>query len=261
MKKLLFAAALAAFVALTAQAELVETTIEYKDDDTVLEGVLIHSDDVKGPRPTVLVFHQWGGISEHELSHARQLTELGYAAFVADVYGKGVRPETTEARSAEAARYRGERDLFRKRVLASLDEARRHTDVVDTTKVAAIGYCFGGTAVLELARAGADISGVVSFHGALSSPRPGDAAQIKCPVLVLHGADDPYVPFDEVMGFQDEMRGGKVDWQMVSYGNAVHAFTDKGAGSDNSKGAAYNEKAARLSWDAMKAFLTEHFSR
>jgi dienelactone hydrolase len=129
----------------------------------------------------------------------------------------------------------------------------------DTKRVAAIGYCFGGTTVLEIARSGADIAGVASFHGALDTPNPGDAKNIKCKVLALHGGDDPYVPRKDVEAFEDEMRVGGVDWQLNVYSGAVHAFTNPEAGDDNSKGAAYNAKADRRSWDAMKLFFVEIF--
>jgi dienelactone hydrolase len=128
---------------------------------------------------------------------------------------------------------------------------------VDKNKTAAIGYCFGGTTVLELARSGADVDGVVSFHGGLGTPTPEDAKNIRSKVLALHGADDPFVPPQEVAGFEKEMRDAKVDWQLVAYGNSVHSFTDKGAGNDNSKGSAYNEKADQRSWEAMKSLFAE----
>jgi dienelactone hydrolase len=147
---------------------------------------------------------------------------------------------------------------MRARVRAGLDELKKQK-LTDPRRIAAIGYCFGGTTVLELARDGADIRGVVSFHGGLSTPTPQDAVNIKAKVLALHGADDPYVKADEVAAFQDEMRKGGVDWQFVSYSNAVHSFTNKWAGTDNSKGAAYNEKADKRSWEAMKVFFAEIF--
>jgi len=132
-------------------------------------------------------------------------------------------------------------------------------ELTDTKKVAAIGYCFGGTTVIELARSGANISGVVSFHGGLDSPKPEDGKNIKCKVLALHGADDPNVTAKDLAAFEEEMRKSKVDWQLIKYGGAVHAFTQKDAGNDNSKGAAYNELADKRSWEAMEQFFTEIF--
>ena len=131
--------------------------------------------------------------------------------------------------------------------------------MVDPKRMAAIGYCFGGTTVLELARSGADLAGVVSFHGGLSTPNPADAKNIKSTVLVLTGADDPSAKPEQVIAFEDEMRNAGVDWYLVSYGNAVHAFTNPASGTDNSKGVAYNEKADKRSWEAMEAFFTEIF--
>jgi dienelactone hydrolase len=186
------------------------------------------------------------------------LAKLGYVAFAADIYGKGVRPAAPADAAKTAGIYKNDRALMRSRVRAGLDELKKQR-FVDTRRLAAIGFCFGGTSVLELARDGADVNGVVSFHGGLSTPTPQDARNIKGRVLALHGADDPFVKADEVAAFQDEMRKANVDWQLISYGNAVHSFTNFAAGTDNSKGAAYNEKADRRSWQAMKDFFTELF--
>jgi dienelactone hydrolase len=243
---------------LSARSEIVSKSVEYKQGDTVLEGQSVYDDAVAGKRPAVLVVHQWKGLGNYEKKRAEMLARLGYNVFVADIYGKGIRPQTPQAAGAEAGKYKNDRALLRARVRAALDVLARH-ELTDPRRIAAIGYCFGGTAVLELARSGADIVGVVSFHGGLSSPTPGDARHIKAKVLVLHGADDRSVPSAEVAAFEDEMRQGGVDWQLIMYGGAVHAFTDWNAGNDNSKGAAYNERADRRSWEAMKQFFAELF--
>jgi dienelactone hydrolase len=159
---------------------------------------------------------------------------------------------------AQAGKYKSDRALLRQRVQAGLDTLLKQ-EGVDKRRVAAIGYCFGGTTALELARSGADIAGVVSFHGGLSTPTPEDAKNIKAKVLACHGADDPNVPPAEVAAFEKEMRDAKADWQLIAYGNAVHSFTDKSAGNDNSKGAAYNENADHRSWQAMKDMFAEIF--
>ena len=151
-----------------------------------------------------------------------------------------MRPNNPKDAAATAAIYKNNRVLLRERIKAALDELRRQ-QMVDTGKIAAIGYCFGGTTVLELARSGADVRGVVSFHGGLDTPSPQDAKNIRSKVLVLHGADDPYVPAEQIKAFEDEMRGGNVDWQLVKYSKAVHSFTNPDAGIDNSKGAAFKE--------------------
>lgn len=233
-------------------------TVEYKQGGTTLEGVVVYDDAVKGPRPGVLVVHQWMGITEYEKTRANMLAKLGYVAFCADIYGKGIHPRDTKEAGAEATKYKTDRALLRARVNAGLAELRK-SELVDQKRIAAIGYCFGGTTVLELARSGAELNGVVSFHGGLDSPAPADGKNIKCKVLACHGADDPFVPTKDLAAFESEMRDSKVDWQLISYGGAVHSFTQPMAGNDNSKGAAYNESADRRSWEAMKQFLGELF--
>jgi dienelactone hydrolase len=154
--------------------------------------------------------------------------------------------------------YRDDRTLMRNRGNAGLEVLRRH-ELTDVKRIGAMGYCFGGGVVLELARSGAEIAGVVGFHANLDTPNRDDAKNIKGKVLVLHGADDPLVPTDQVLAFQDEMRKAKVDWQMVFYGGAVHGFSMPESGMDPAKPAAYDEKADKRSWQAMKAFFGEVF--
>lgn len=257
MRKSLFLALLLT-AALTARSEITSKLVEYKQGDTVLEGLSVYDDSLQGKRPAILVVHQWKGLGDYEKKRAEMLAGLGYNVLAADIYGKGIRPETPQDAGAQAGKYKNDRDLMRARVRAALEVLTRN-DLTDTKRVAAIGYCFGGTTVLELARSGADITGVVSFHGGLSTPTPDDARNIRAKVLVLHGADDPNVPGPEVAAFENEMRKGGVDWQLVAFGGAVHSFTDWNAGSDNSKGAAYNEKADHRSWEIMKQFFAEIF--
>lgn len=242
--------------ALSTHAAVQSQKVEYKQGDTVCEGLLVWDDSFTGKRPGVLIAHQWKGAGDYEKMRAEMLARLGYVAFCADVYGKGVRADNPKDASALAAKYKNDRPLLRARINAALD-AMRQQERVNTDQVVAIGYCFGGTTVLELARSGANVDGVVSFHGGLNTPSPADAKNIKAKVLALHGADDPFVPNEEVLAFQKEMRDANVDWQLVAYGNAVHSFTDKGAGNDNSKGSAYNAAADRRSWEDMKDFFAE----
>ncbi|MGV3531068.1 MAG: dienelactone hydrolase family protein [Chthoniobacteraceae bacterium] len=253
-------AALCGILGTFAHAAVKTETIEYKEDDTVLEGFLAYDDAIKGPRPAILIVHDWMGVAEYSKMRTEQLAGEGYVAFCADVYGKGVRPADPGEASGLAGKYKGDRALLRKRVSAGLDVLKKH-ELTKKDSIAAIGYCFGGTAVLELARSGADVAGVISFHGGLDSPKPEDGKNIKARVLALHGADDPFVKPADLQAFQDEMRNAKVDWQLVSYGGAVHSFTQKKAGNDNSKGAAYNEKADRRSWQDMKQFFAELFEK
>lgn len=240
-------------------AEIVGNDVEYRHGDTVLEGYHAYDDAATGPRPAVLVVHQWTGLSDYEKHRCKMLAELGYNVFALDIYGKGIRPAPPEA-GTHAGRFKGDRELFRARLGAGL-KVLREDPMTDPAKIAAIGYCFGGTGVLELARSGADIGGVVSFHGGLAAAGGMEAQSdtLKASVLVCHGADDPFVPRPEVTAFEEEMKAAGADWQMISYGGAVHAFTQKAAGDDKSKGAAYDESADRRSWEAMKAFLAEVF--
>jgi dienelactone hydrolase len=244
--------------AITARAAVRTQTLEYKQGDAVLEGFLAYDDSVPGPRPGVLIFHQWKGLGDYERKRAEMLARLGYVAFAADIYGKGVRPRDAAAAGAEAGKYKSDRALLRDRANAALDVLRRQK-LADPKRLAAIGYCFGGTTAIELARSGANIAGVVSFHGGLDSPRPEDGRNIKCKVLALHGADDPFVPARDLAAFEDEMRNARVDWQLVKYGGAVDSFTDWSAGQDRSSGAAYNERADQRSWEHMKLFFAEIF--
>ncbi len=226
--------------------------MEYKDGDVVLEGYVSKPmQDVVAP--VVLIVHQWSGLSDYEKMRADQLAALGYVAFAVDIYGKGNRP-SPENRGAMAGKFKNDRTLFRQRLLAGY-EAAKTIPGVEADNIAAIGYCFGGTGVLELARAGAPVKGVVSFHGGLDSPTPADGAKILGKVLVCHGADDPFVPQKDLDAFKKEMSSNGVDMKFVAYPGAVHSFSDKAAGNDASKGAAYNEQADMKSWDEMKAFL------
>jgi len=245
--------------AMTVHAAIQTRDVEYKQGDTTLEGFVAYDDAISGPRPGVLVVHQWMGLTDYEKKRAQMLAQLGYVAFCADIYGKGVRPKNAKEAGATAGQFRnGDRQLLRARVNAGLD-ALRQQPLVDTNRLAAIGYCFGGTTVLELARSGALLNGVVSFHGGLDAPNPDDGKNIKCKVLVCHGADDPFSSPQNIAAFENQMRAGGVDWEFIQYGGAVHAFTQWDAGNDNSRGVAYNEKADKRSWEAMKQFFAEIF--
>ncbi len=262
MKQLLFSLALtpmfAIITAIPVKAEIRTSVIEYKHGDTILEGYLAFDDEIKGPRPGVMVVHAWKGLGKYEKRRARELAKLGYVAFAADIYGKGIRPQNNQEAAKQATIYRSNRKLMRERALAGLRVLKRQR-LVNFEKTAAIGYCFGGGVVLELARSGARVDGVVSFHGNLDTPNPQDASRIRGQVLVLHGASDPLVPIAQVDSFIQEMDAARVDYQLVMYGNAVHSFTNPNAGDDPSTGVAYNAKADRRSWQDLKTFFAEIF--
>ncbi|MDD4939256.1 MAG: dienelactone hydrolase family protein [Candidatus Omnitrophica bacterium] len=243
-----------------AQAVMRTQPVEYRDGDTVLEGYLVYDDLIKAKVPGVLIVHEWSGIGDYVKRRAEQIASLGYVAFAVDIYGKGIRPKNTKEAAVQAGIYRADRRLMRRRARAGLEELKRRK-IVDPARIAAVGYCFGGGVALELARSGAGISGAVSFHGNLDTPRLQDAKNIKAKILVCHGADDPHVPWEQVKTFVNEMRIAGCDWQMNIYGNAVHSFTNPDSGDDPKTGAAYNKEADARSWEAMESFLNEVFAK
>jgi dienelactone hydrolase len=251
MKKMIFAILA---VSMSAQAKIVTKIVDYKENGQNFEGLVAYDDAKQGKLPGVLVFSNWMGVTDETKDKAIKTAELGYVAFAPDIYGKGVRPKNGDEAGKLAGKYKGDISLLRSRAKAGLDALKAQPNV-DTSKIAATGYCFGGAAALELARSGADLKGVVTFHGALATPAPQDAKNIKGKVLALHGADDPFVQPKEVAGFEKEMKDAKVKYELIKYPGAVHSFTEKSAGNDNSKGAAYNAEADKKSWEAASKFL------
>ncbi len=251
-------ALLAGLAAPPASAAVVTRAVEYEAGETTLIGYLAYDDAKPGQRPGVLVVPDWMGLGDFAKKKAQELAELGYVALAVDMYGDGLIAADQEEAGRLAGALKGNRAEMRARARAGLETLAKQPQVAPG-KLAAIGFCFGGTTVLELARSGAPVAGVVSFHGGLDTPDPADAKAIRGKVLVLHGADDPLVPPPEVTAFEDEMRRGKVDWQLVAYGGAVHSFTNPKAGVDPSRGAAYNETAAKRAWRAMRDFFAEIF--
>lgn len=230
--------------------------VDYRHDDTALEGYLAYDDSLTDKRPGVLVIPDFVGVNDFTKKRAEMIAELGYVGFVADVYGKSVRPAGHQEALQEARKYRTNRPLLRARLAAALDVFRR-TPMVEERPIGVIGYCFGGMAALELARTGAAVAGTVCFHGNLDTPNPEDARNIKGAILVLNGAADPMVPGDTIAAFEKEMRDAKVDWQFVNYGGAMHAYTAWDVATDLQKGVGYDARADRRSWIAMQDFLKE----
>ncbi len=246
--------------ATAAPPQVKSRTIDYKIGDQSFEGVFVYPTSAKGKIPGVVMVHNWMGVSDETKKQAERVAKLGLAVFAVDVYGKGVRPKNQQEAAATSGKYKGDRKLFRERVLRGLQVLREQKEV-DPAKVMAVGYCFGGTGVIELARAGADVQAVVSFHGGLDSPNPADGKNIKATVLALQGADDPFVKATDIAAFQNEMRTNNVDWDMTVYGGAVHSFTDTSAGSDPKTGQAYNEKADQRSFEALTALVNDLYFR
>ncbi len=257
----ILAMGLAVGLVAAAEAAVVTEPVAYKAGDAALRGYLAYDDAIQGKRPGVLVFHEWWGLNDYSKERARELAAMGYVALAADMYGAG--KVTTDAAEAGnlAGQFRGTWDqggqtLMRERAAAALAVLAKDPRV-NPNRIGAIGYCFGGTVALELAYAGANLAGVVSFHGGLTAPSEADLPNLKAAFLILHGADDPTVKPEAITALQEALRKVHADWQMVVYGGAVHGFTNPANAGSTNAAVAYDEKASRRSWVAMRAFFGE----
>jgi dienelactone hydrolase len=230
-------------------------TVNYSDGSQKLEGFFGKAQGKSADNAGVLILSAWMGIDDHSKESAIELNKLGYHSFVADIYGAGNKPSNTDEAGKMAGSFKNNIANYHKRIQLALDQLVKNGANPD--KIIVIGYCFGGTGAIEAARVNMKVRGVVSFHGGLGRDAKREIEPISPKVLVLHGADDPYESEQEIKDFQSEMRTSKADWQMNYYSKAVHAFTHKDAGSDNSKGVAYNEEADKRSWIAMQNFMKE----
>lgn len=256
----ILAGAFALLPLLPAKAAIHTETIAYRQGDTALEGYLAYDDAVTEKRPGIIVFHTKSGIGAFIEEKVRDLAALGYVAFAGDVYGKGIRPAGDEESSAESAKYKKDRPLTRLRVKAAYDWLAANP-YVDASRIAVSGYCAGGLFALELARMGAPVKAAAIFHGTLTTPTPEDARNIKGRVLVMHGADDPSAPCTEVQALIKEMKDARVDFQLELYGGVVHGFTEPKNGNDSSRSTAYNARADKQSWAAMRVLFQETLGR
>ena len=256
MKGLFSTVLLLGLISMSLEAKVILEKLEYKTGDKTFEGVLAYDSAIKGKKPGVVVFPNWMGITGETESKITELAKLGYVVMAGDIYGKGIRPKDAKEAGVLATMLKNDRNLLRERTNLALAELSKNSKV-DSKKLLATGYCFGGMAALELGRSGADVLGIVTFHGGLSNPTPADAKNIKGQVEVYHGALDPAVSADEVAAFKKEMDDAKVTYQFTAFSGAVHSFTDKGAGNDITKGQAYNALADRRSWEGMKNFFLE----
>ncbi len=261
MKKSLRLFATIAFLLITplVQAAVVSRDVSYTAGSVALQGFVAYDDAATEKKPAILVIHDWMGISDFTRAKVTQLANDGYVAFAADIYGKNIHPRSVEEASKLVGIYKGDRPLLRDRVRAAFNILENMKEV-DPKKIVVIGYCFGGTAALELARAGAQLAGTVSFHGGLDAPLPARRGFIKGPVLALHGAADPLVPPEEVTAFKAEMLRANVNLKFIEYPGAGHAFTFPGADKYNIKGVGYNKQADEKSWIDFKKFIEKIFT-
>ncbi len=234
-----------------------ERLIEYKDGEILLEAYMAWDGAGADRKPGVLVSHAWAGRGELEQNKAAQLAELGYVGFALDLYGKGVKGGNPEQNRALMQPLLDDRTMLQRRMKLALDNLRKQKEV-DGERVAAMGFCFGGLCVLDLARTGADLRGVASFHGLFSSPGNTADKKIKAKVLAMHGWDDPMVPPDDVLSLAKELTSMGADWQIHAYGNTLHAFTNPAA-NDPEFGTVYDADADRRSWQSLQLFLAEIF--
>src|SRR6185312_6946584 len=234
--------------------------IEYQDGALKMRGLLAYDDAHSGKRPGILVVHESWGLGEHAIERAKMLAREGYIALAADMYGdRRVASDLPQAMEL-IGELRTDPGKLRQRAESAL-AALKAQPHVDPSRLAAIGFCFGGTTVLELARGGADLRGVVSFHGGLQTAAPAEPRAVTPKVLVCTGADDPMIPPDQVTAFEDEMRKAGADWQVIAYGNTVHSFTNPDAGKTvKLDGVAYNAQTDKRSWAAMRSFFDEIFA-
>lgn len=229
--------------------------VQYKDGNQILNGFKIAPAKSNNQKPGILILPAWRGIDKLSKDTADKLSKMGYYAFIADIYGEGNYPKDNNEAGKNAGFYKKNFEAYQKRISLALKELI--TAGANPDNIVVIGYCFGGSGALEAARGHLNVKGVVSFHGGLGKDNSRPTEPITTNVLVCHGADDPYVSPEEVLAFQKEMKDSKADWQMIYYANAVHSFTNPESGNDNSKGAAYNEKADKRSFEHFILFLNE----
>ena len=263
MRKLalfLFAAGLvlAGLVAAPAGAAVVSRTVEYRQGETVMKGLVVWDDAVVGRRPGVLVVHEWWGLNAYARHRAEMLAGLGYVAFAADMYGGGRTTEHPDQAKAFMEEATAKVEIWRGRAQAALT-ALRAEPTVDPARIAAIGYCFGGATVMQMAYAGADVQGVMSFHGSLPPAEGVAPGKIKAKILAAHGAADALVPPERVQAFEKSLEAAGADWELVVYGGARHSFTNPEAAKAGMAALAYNPDADRRSWDLLQYFLKEIF--
>ncbi len=256
--KIIYSVFLSFLLIITVEAKIRHENVIYKDGNTTLEGYLAYDDSHTGKMPMIIVAHEWWGLNNYIKMRCDMLAKLGYAAFAADIYGKGIRATTAKEAGRLSSFYSKNRKLLRERMLAAYNLAKKYK-FVDANDMAVIGYCFGGGAAFELAMSGVNLKGVVTFHGAIDLPDTAGLKNIKAKVLICHGANDPFVPVSAVTKLMKEMSNAGINYEVNFYSGTVHAFTNPASGNDPSKGVAYNKLSDERSWQAMKDFFKEIF--
>jgi len=260
MGKFLFTLLMVCLMESKTYGDIKITPISYSAGGQSLAGWLAYDDSVKEKRPGIVIYPEWWGLTDYPKSRAKQLAELGYVAFAADMYGDGKTTDDPKEAGAWSSAVKGDDKMLVDRAAAAMDVLRKDSHV-DDSQIGAIGYCFGGTVALELARSGADFQGLVSFHGGLATDNPAEAGKFKPRVLICTGGLDSFVPKEQVTDFEDEMTKAGADWQVITYGGAHHAFTNPAADSHGIPNIAYNASADKRSFAAMQAFFKETFGK
>ncbi|HSB06077.1 MAG TPA: dienelactone hydrolase family protein [Thermodesulfobacteriota bacterium] len=268
MKKLLKAMSVVVMVWLlvglaSAEPKIEGKTVEYSAQGVVMKGYLAYDENAKDKRPGVLVVHEWWGLNEYARKRARMLAELGYTALAVDMYGDGKQAMHPDDAGRFTSELMKNADVATARFMAALDYLKQQP-TVDSGRIAAIGYCFGGGVVLNMARQGVDLRGVASFHGSLAPIKPAQPGTVKAEVLVLHGADDKFIPPEQIEAFKQEMKSAGVDFRLISYPGAIHSFTYPEAdelGKKFNMPIGYNADADRKSWEELKNFLNTIFKK
>jgi dienelactone hydrolase len=263
IKLAVFTVVLGVAAVATAEPKIQGKPVEYSAQGVVLKGYLAYDENIRDKRPGVLVVHEWWGLNEYARKRARMLAELGYTALAVDMYGEGKQAAHPDDAGKFSSEVMKNFDVAKARFTAALDFLKQQA-TVDPTRIAAIGYCFGGGVVLNMARQGVDLKGVASFHGSLAAVRPAQSGEVKAKILVLHGADDKFIPQQQIEAFKQEMKTAGADSQFFSYPGAVHSFTNPDAdelGKKFKMPIAYNADADKKSWDELKKFLDRVFKK
>ena len=251
-------AAIALLLGAAAEAVMHQESITYRDGDTELKGILYWDDAFVGKRPGILVAHEWWGLNDYAKLRAEMLAEMGYVAFAADLYGDGRITRHADEAKGWMQQIASNVDSWQRRAALALDQLVAHQKT-DTDRLGAIGYCFGGATVMQLAYAGAELDGVASFHGSLPPATPEQSARVRGRVLVAHGDADSFIPASRISAFKDALTQAGVDWEINIYSAAKHGFTNPYADGYGLEGLAYQEEADRRSWQRMLAFFEELF--